>query len=164
MPGYIRTSELATLPQVDGIRAHDDQVASAGAVRPARAPIARRVAIVATIFVALGMLLLSRAPMCPLAALTHLPCPGCGLTRSTLAIARGDLGAAFDMQPFAFVMSPLLAVAVVTVVSRYVRSGHATFSPRFGRFFLPSFALLFLAMFAFWVARFFGVHGGPVPV
>ncbi|MEB3310710.1 MAG: DUF2752 domain-containing protein [Snowella sp.] len=33
---------------------------------------------------------------CPIRALTGIPCPGCGLTRSFIAICQGDWGAAFN--------------------------------------------------------------------
>jgi len=129
-----------------------------------RREIALRALKVAALLAAVGALVFSRAPLCPFAALTHTPCPGCGLTRSTLAIVRGDLGAAFELQPFAFIMSPLLGAAVIVVVFNYVSAGRAIFSAGFGRLFVPTFGVLFLCMLAFWVARFFGVHGGPVPV
>jgi hypothetical protein len=50
------------------------------------------------------------------------------------------------------------------VTYNYLRSGQAILFPRFARVFMPTFGVLFLVMFGFWVARFFGVHGGPVPV
>lgn len=39
-------------------------------------------------------------PACPLYQLTGLWCPGCGLTRATHALLRGDLGAAFGFNLF----------------------------------------------------------------
>lgn len=143
---------------VDQARAAPPQVALSGSA------IARRALVAAGIFGSVALLVAARAPLCPFAALTGMPCPGCGLTRSTLSIMRGDLGAAFAMQPFAFVMTPLLAAAVVVVTYNFIRTGRAVFFPRFARVFLPVFGVLFLAMLGLWVARFLGVHGGPVPV
>ncbi len=39
-------------------------------------------------------------PACPLYELTGLWCPGCGLTRATHAVLRGNLGAAFGYNLF----------------------------------------------------------------
>ncbi len=38
---------------------------------------------------------------CPLKELTSVPCPTCGTTRALLAFARGDVLAAFRLQPLA---------------------------------------------------------------
>jgi len=50
--------------------------------------------------------------ICPLRHLTGIPCPGCGLTRSFMAIARGDLEYALSMHLF----GPVLFGAFVLVV------------------------------------------------
>ena len=47
--------------------------------------------------------------ICPFHWLTGLPCPGCGLTRSFVAIARGDWPGAIDYHPF----GPLLFGALL---------------------------------------------------
>lgn len=39
--------------------------------------------------------------VCPVALLTGTPCPGCGLTRAAVALARGDLAAAWTAHPLA---------------------------------------------------------------
>ena len=41
------------------------------------------------------------APPCPFHAITGVPCPGCGSTRAALALARGDVFAAFGWNPLA---------------------------------------------------------------
>ena len=48
-------------------------------------------------------------PACPLYQLTGLWCPGCGLTRATHAVLRGDIGAAFGFNLF----FPLFLGAIV---------------------------------------------------
>jgi hypothetical protein len=40
-----------------------------------------------------------RVPRCPFKILTGLPCPTCGATRACLALARGDLAAAWVFNP-----------------------------------------------------------------
>ena len=44
--------------------------------------------------------------ICAFRRLTHVPCPGCGLTRAFAHLAKGHLGEGFRMHPLA----PLLAV------------------------------------------------------
>jgi hypothetical protein len=60
--------------------------------------------------------------VCPFHFLTGFPCVGCGGTRAALALARGDLARAFEMNPLAalagigFVI--YLGIAVVALVRR----------------------------------------------
>lgn len=46
-------------------------------------------------------------PGCTFHRLTGLHCPGCGMTRATVAAARGDLAAAFRYNPVGMVVFPL---------------------------------------------------------
>ena len=41
-------------------------------------------------------------------AITGLPCPGCGTIHAMIAMARGDLRAAWDFNPTSFVTVPIL--------------------------------------------------------
>lgn len=45
--------------------------------------------------------------LCPYRALTGLPCPGCGLTRATHYLLRGDLATAWAYNPLLFLAMPL---------------------------------------------------------
>lgn len=47
--------------------------------------------------------------LCPFRLVTDIPCPGCGMTRSSIALARGDFAAAWKHHPFAY---GLVALAV----------------------------------------------------
>ncbi|WP_299042334.1 DUF2752 domain-containing protein [uncultured Thermosynechococcus sp.] len=51
--------------------------------------------------------------LCPFRAITGIPCPGCGLTRSFLAIARGDFENALRMHLFGPVLFLAFAGAAV---------------------------------------------------
>jgi len=53
---------------------------------------------------------------CPFHATTHLPCPGCGLTRSVLAIFRGEFGYAFSLHPFGYLLLTGLCMCLVSGV------------------------------------------------
>ena len=58
----------------------------------------------------LGLTSLRLPGLCPMKGLTGVPCPGCGLTRSFVATAHADLGAAFGFHR----LGPLLFAAVAT--------------------------------------------------
>ena len=47
-------------------------------------------------------------PLCPFRWATGLPCPGCGLTRSVVALAHGDLSGAWFFHP----LGPLAVAAI----------------------------------------------------
>ncbi|NUP10928.1 MAG: DUF2752 domain-containing protein [Polyangiaceae bacterium] len=102
--------------------------------------------------------------MCPFAAATGVPCPGCGLTRASVAALSGHLGTALALQPFAFVVTPLFGTFAATVAFTYVKTGTATLPRRVERKLTPALYIVFISMISFWIARFFGVWGGPVPV
>lgn len=53
-----------------------------------------------------GLLKLSGLPLmpCPWQSLTGLPCPGCGMTRSTFALLRGDFIESLKLNAFTWVI------------------------------------------------------------
>ena len=56
--------------------------------------------------------------LCPFRALTGLPCPGCGLTRSWVYLMHGDIGSSLASNWF----GPVLILAVVILALVSVRS------------------------------------------
>lgn len=54
--------------------------------------------------------------VCPLAAVTGLPCPGCGMTRAVLLLAQGQFSQAWEIHPFVY---PLAILALLAIVLRY---------------------------------------------
>lgn len=104
-------------------------------------------------------------PLCPFAILTRHPCPGCGLTRATLALLRGHLGEALRFHPLVLLVSPLVALVLTWNAVSYVRRGRwsAVEGVR-GRWITTAAAAIGALMLAVWVARFLGALGGPVPV
>ena len=52
-------------------------------------------------------------PFCWFHSMTGLPCPGCGLTRSVLAIGSGEFAAAWQFNPFGYLVYAVLLVLVV---------------------------------------------------
>ncbi len=105
------------------------------------------------------------APVCPMAALTGRPCPGCGLTRATLALLHGHLVEGLRFHPLAPLVSPLIGGFLLYGVVQYVRVGQwpATGGKAAVRVAAAGIALWVLLMVV-WVARFYGAFGGPVAV
>src|SRR4051812_17128000 len=68
-----------------------------------RAPLGR-----ALIILALGglcaLIVAIRLPFCPMAAVLGVPCPGCGLSRATLALLQGDVRQALHFHPLVFLI------------------------------------------------------------
>ncbi len=123
---------------------------------------AARLALVALVG---ALAVLANAPMCPFAAVTGHPCPGCGLTRATLSIVHGQFAQAFQLHPLSFVVSPLAAVGGVVNAVSYVRSGRwSAVEGLRGRWVTGGAVALGAIMIALWLARFLGAFGGPVAV
>jgi len=129
---------------------------------------AARRALVAGLLVLGGTLYAAFGPsFCPAALFFGVPCPGCGLTRATLAMLRGDLGAALHFHPLSPLLVPLFFAALAKVLVDYVRGpGRALPPPRWwtGRAATVAFSALLVLVVGVWVARFGGALGGPVPV
>ena len=47
--------------------------------------------------------------LCPFRLITHLPCPGCGMTRALLALFHGDLHSALTIHPLSPFAAALLS-------------------------------------------------------
>ena len=62
---------------------------------------------------------------CIITEVTGHDCPGCGMTRSCLSLARGDLAAAWQFNPFVFFLIPL-AVLYACVPKRVQTGWQAT--------------------------------------
>lgn len=109
-------------------------------------------------------LLFSPVKLCLVAAVFSVPCPGCGLTRATLALLRGDFGRALAIHPLALVIVPLAVGVVVTQATAYVRTGAVLGAGRVPRALELVGAALVMLLVGVWLARFAGYFGGPVSV
>lgn len=125
----------------------------------------KRALTVAAIMAPLFAAILIDMPMCPTAATFGIPCPGCGLTRATLAALHGHFGEAFHLHPLVFLVTPVYAFVITSLSWSYVRGGmHRLPSKRASVIAsVGAFVFLILVM-GVWVSRFFGAFGGPVPV
>ena len=98
--------------------------------------------------------------VCPSGAL-GVPCPGCGLTRATIALFTGDLAAATALNPLALVVCPLLAGTFAYAAGRYIVTGRVA-TDRWPA--APILVLSMIALTVVWAARWLGYFGGPVAV
>ena len=76
---------------------------------------ARIVWLAAAVLLAMGRLYpFDRFPLvvCPLKAITHIPCPGCGMTRAFVRFTHGDWAGAVHVSPLGAVLAAL-AVGLV---------------------------------------------------
>ncbi|MCS6899723.1 MAG: DUF2752 domain-containing protein [Myxococcales bacterium] len=127
-------------------------------------PLRRFFLILAIALAAAALIFLGLLP-CPLAFTLHLPCPGCGMTRATLALLRGDLGGMLRFHPLAplillFLGSYLGGNALGFVIQGRWGWVDERLGPR-SNALLWGFLLLVLGV---WLARFAGALGGPAPV
>jgi hypothetical protein len=114
---------------------------------------------------AVGAAVILDVPLCPFALLTHHPCPGCGLTRATLALLRGHLAEALDFHPLVLIVAPLIVGMAMAMAYGYVVRGTVAIPLRPGSRWMTGGAIaLTVAMLGVWLARFCGAFGGPVPV
>ena len=116
----------------------------------------RRVALVLTAVAAAQIGALSAGVggwPCPLRNLTGVPCPGCGLTRAVVALARGEWGESLAAHAFAPVLViSLAAVAFAALLPRRQREAFVGLAGRLERRTRAS-ALLLAALLLYWLAR-----------
>ncbi len=105
--------------------------------------------------------LLPHVPLCAFLLLTGRPCPGCGMTRSILDLARGDVGGSLRMHPLGVVFAGLFLAAYAGTAIGLLRGGDPTM--RFvGRRGSLAAIVLVVLLLAVWLVRAFLVPSwGP---
>lgn len=104
-------------------------------------------------------------PMCPSAAAFGIPCPGCGLTRATLAALHGHFAQAFHYHPLFLLVTPVYVFVLSSLAWGYIRGGMDKIPSQRTSVIVSTLAIvIFISLFGVWLARFFGAFGGPVPV
>ena len=85
---------------------------------------------------------------CLFRAVTGLPCPGCGITRGVIAIARGDFRKAWHRNPASFGVVAFLAMMAASALSDEAE--------RAARMRLAADRLLAVNLVLVWLARLSG--------
>ena len=85
---------------------------------------------------------------CVIAALFDFECPGCGITRMFVALARLDFYSAFCYNGFILLSLPLILLLLFVLCYTYVKEG----KPRLGKF-APVGLILAVCMLVFGVLR-----------
>lgn len=90
---------------------------------------------------------------CPLKSALGIPCPGCGLTRASVALLRGEFAASFGLHAFAPVL--LAGLAVLAVAGLLPAARRETFASLVGRFERRTKAAYVVlgAMLLYWSVR-----------
>lgn len=127
-----------------------------------------RVAFMAACAGAFALAVHTDFPLCPLAGSFGVPCPGCGLTRATLALLHGDVRGALHIHPLVLLLTPLVSGVAAAAAWNLLRSpapqpgGPAVFLN--GRTMTALATVVLVLTLGVWLARFAGFLGGPVPV
>lgn len=108
-------------------------------------------------------------PLCPMASSFGVPCPGCGLTRATLALLRGDVHGALHFHPLVWLLTPLFVLFAASGLVELLRAPQSEpwrASPiRWrGRVFNVVAAVVLAVTLGVWGLRFAGFFGGPAKV
>jgi hypothetical protein len=82
---------------------------------------------------------------CPFELITHIPCPGCGMTHALFSMAQGNMGDAWLFNPFVFFLIFLLAMSCLPKV--YVKRQ----PPRAAFLMRLLFVVAFLSLLYYWV-------------
>ena len=140
------------------------QAAPSASPSPPRTPL-QRAGRLAAIGGVLAALLALGAPLCPIAAVTRQPCPGCGLTRATIALGHGHVAEAFRIHPLAPIVAPLMGGFVAYACAAYLATGRWPGAAGRSASVVAALGIaLWTLLLAVWLARFHGAFGGPVPV
>jgi hypothetical protein len=98
---------------------------------------------------------------CPILAVTGVPCPGCGLTRATMEVLRGEVISSLQTHAFAPVLLLALAVMFFTLIlpEKHRQSLLAMVRVLETRNGLTSFLLSMLVLY--WCVRLMGILPFP---
>ena len=100
---------------------------------------------------------------CPIRSLTGVPCPGCGLTRATVALVRGEWRESLAAHAFApLLLAAVLVAAVTALLPEARREAFAALLGRAERRTKATF-LLPAALILYWLVRLLFLPGAFRP-
>lgn len=90
---------------------------------------------------------------CPILAATGIPCPGCGLTRASMQLIRGDFAGSFHTHAFApvFLFAMLLMIVALVLPEAQRTNLIAKISRQEARYGITAWVLFFLMLY--WAFR-----------
>jgi hypothetical protein len=126
----------------------------------------RKAGLTAAAVAAFGALLYAKGVPCAFARIFRTPCPGCGSTRSAIALLHGDLDGVLHYNPLGPVMAVFIGVLALQSLASVLVHGdfRGAGEGRVGLVVKRGILVVGALEVALWVARFFGALGGPVPV
>jgi hypothetical protein len=133
---------------------------------PSAAVRLRRAGLTVVVLGLLFAILYAKAIPCIFARVVHQPCPGCGSTRAVLCLLHGDLHGLFTFNPLGPVISLLLGTLALQAFVSMLQWGdfRDAGEGRIGLLVKRGILIVGALEVLLWIARFFGVLGGPVPV
>lgn len=81
------------------------------------------VAIILAIPLIIGLLdpdIVNKESLCPVMRFYHIPCPGCGLTKSFILLYRGDLATSIYFHPFGIIIVCVLCLLLLLAVIDWI--------------------------------------------
>ena len=105
------------------------------------------------------------APLCPTKRLFGVPCPGCGLTRASGALAHFDLAAMWAYHPLAPLVVPLVGWALlrpVLVAAGLARPAQGVLGRAVPGWVWGALLVLVLAVWGLRLAGLLGGHPDPI--
>jgi hypothetical protein len=128
----------------------------ASASPPRRAPRERRwTPLLLLLGIGGATLLLAAGPFrgeCGFLAMTGAPCPGCGMTRAALALARGDAGAAWRWHPAVFAIAAI-ALGAIGLAAHEALTGRRSFRATAERHGIAASIAVAALLAALWIVR-----------
>ena len=125
-----------------------------------------RAVLIAAGIAAMGLLVIVGFVKCPIAEYLHIPCPGCGMTRSVLALLQLDFAGMLRynaLGPIHVALSGWVIARSLWVIARDGSLAALEYKGE-GRLMVMGFVVVQSAQFILWCLRWFGLFGGPCPI
>ena len=103
---------------------------------------------------------------CNVARVFHAPCPGCGMTRAVHLLEAGDIVGSLRMHALTvpIALTSAFFAAATLWLTFTIGTPFRILESRLGRTAIIALVIAHVASVLLWVARVFGLFGGPVSV